>query len=75
MNKKERRLALMTLLSMKAKSKQIKVIELVAAEDAKTKQIGVIMENMKISTALFAMMPNDRNLFLASRNLSNVKPI
>lgn len=75
MNKKERRLALFTLLSNKARSNQVKILESVNFEDSKTKNMLTVVENMKIVTALFAVLPDDRNLFLATRNLKNVKPI
>ena len=75
MNKKERRLALFTLLSSKARNNQVKIIENVALEDAKTKNIVAIMANMKVTKGLFAMLPNDRDLFLATRNLATIKPI
>jgi large subunit ribosomal protein L4 len=75
MNKKERRLALFTLLSSKARNSQVKVIESVTIDDAKTKNMIAIMANMQVKKWLFAMMPNDRNLFLATRNIATVKPI
>lgn len=75
MNKKERRLALLTLLSNKARNNQVKVVESIVIDDSKTKDMEKIVANMQIITALFAMLPNDRNLFLATRNLKNVKPI
>lgn len=75
MNKKERRLALLTLLSNKARENQIKVIESLVIDDSKTKSIDTVVANMQVVTALFAMLPDDRNLFLATRNLKNVKPI
>jgi len=75
MNKKERRLALLTLLSNKARNNQVKVIESLVIDDSKTKSIESVVSNMQVVTALFAMLPNDRNLFLATRNLKNVKPI
>ncbi|EKE30096.1 MAG: 50S ribosomal protein L4, partial [uncultured bacterium (gcode 4)] len=75
MNKKERRLALFTLLSSKARNNQVKIIENVSMEDAKTKNMVAIMANMKVTKGLFAMLPNDRDLFLATRNLATIKPI
>lgn len=75
MNRKERRLALLTILSNKARKNQIKVFEANVSDDAKTKDLLSVSTNMQIKTALFAVLPNDRNLFLASRNLKNVKPI
>ncbi|MDD2566186.1 MAG: 50S ribosomal protein L4 [Candidatus Gracilibacteria bacterium] len=75
MNRKERRLALFTLLSVKARNNQVKIIESVSMDDSKTKNMLTIANNMQIVTALFAMLPDDRNLFLATRNLKNIKPI
>jgi large subunit ribosomal protein L4 len=49
MNKKERRLALFTLLSSKARNNQVKVIENIALEDAKTKNMVAIMNNMNVA--------------------------
>ncbi len=37
--------------------------------------MSTVMANMSAVNALFAMLPNDRNLFLATRNLASVKPI
>ena len=75
MNKKERRLELFTLLSSKARNNQVKVIESIALEDAKTKSMVAIMANMNVTKGLFAVLPNDRDIFLATRNLATVKPI
>ncbi|HBA44531.1 TPA: 50S ribosomal protein L4 [Patescibacteria group bacterium] len=75
MNKKERRLALFSLLSSKAINNQIKVIDLNKSEELKTKNIVDIAKNMNIGTGLFAMLPNDRELFLATRNVATIKPL
>lgn len=75
MNKKERRLALFTLLSMKARGNQVKVIETFKTEELKTKDVVSVMDNVIVKSALFAVLPNDRELFLASRNIKNIKPI
>jgi ribosomal protein L4 len=50
MNKKERRLALFSLLSSKAANNQIKVIDLNKSEELKTKNIVDIAKNMNIGT-------------------------
>lgn len=75
MNKKERRLALFTILSNKARNSQVKVLESIQAEEAKTKNFVTVMTNMSSMNALFALLPNDRTLFLATRNIATVKPI
>lgn len=74
MNKKERRLALFTLLSTKAKNNQVKVLESIT-NDLKTKDMANVFANMQVNSWLFALLPNDRNLFLSARNLEKVKPI
>lgn len=75
MNKKERRIALFSLLSSKAVNNQIKVIDGLSAADFKTKNVVELMKNINTTKGLFAMLPNDRELFLATRNIATVKPI
>ncbi|MDD2487521.1 MAG: 50S ribosomal protein L4 [Candidatus Gracilibacteria bacterium] len=75
MNKKERRIALFSLLSSKAMNNQIKVIDLVNNQEYKTKNVVEIIKNINTTKGLFAMLPNDRELFLATRNIETVKPI
>ena len=75
MNKKERRLALFSLLSSKAANNQIKVIDWIKTADIKTKNVVDIIKNLNTVKGLFAMLPNDRELFLATRNIETVKPI
>lgn len=75
MNKKERRLALFSLLSSKAINNQIKILEDVSKTEVKTKDMVKLMETIKTTKWLFAMLPNDRELFLATRNIETVKPI
>jgi large subunit ribosomal protein L4 len=73
MNKKERRLALVSLLSSKAQSKKIAVIEGFGEEAAKTKTMKGIVTNMGVKSAVFAVLPEDRNAFQGGRNIPNAK--
>ena len=73
MNKKERRLALFSLLSSKALNNQIKIIESVT--EMKTKNVSQLMKSINTEKWLFVVLPNDRELFLATRNLATIKPI
>jgi large subunit ribosomal protein L4 len=73
MNKKERRLALLSLLSSKAGSKKIVVIEGFNAEAAKTKSMKGIVTSMGVKSAVFAVLPEDRNAFQGGRNIPNAK--
>lgn len=73
MNKKERRLALLSLLSSKAADKKVAVIESFGAEAAKTKAMKGIVANMGVKSALVAVLPEDKNAFQGGRNLPNAK--
>jgi ribosomal protein L4 len=50
MNKKERRLALFSLLSIKAKNSNIKVIDGVNNEDVKTKNMVALFNNVVLGS-------------------------
>lgn len=73
MNKKERRLAIVSLLSSKAGSKKIAVIESFNEEAAKTKTMQGIVTNMGVKSAVFAVLPEDKNAFQGGRNIPNAK--
>ena len=74
MNRKERRLALISALSYKNKNKQIVVIDNFDLETNKTKDMinalkGLELDNKKV---LIVMDELTENVILASRNLANV---
>lgn len=75
MNKKERRAALISLLSSKAGGSQVKVIEGFDAKTAKTKDMIKVFSNMNLSTAVLAVLPTDMAIFQAGRNVPTVKVI
>lgn len=73
MNKKERVLALRSVLSMKAKENNIKVIDSLTVESLKTKDLKNMLSNLGLNgKTLFITSNNAENLYLASRNLNNV---
>ena len=73
MNKKERVLALRSVLSMKAKENNIKVIESLTIESLKTKDLKNMLSNLGLNGKTLFITSNDaENLYLASRNLNNV---
>lgn len=73
MNKKERVLALRSVLSMKAKEKAIKVIDSLTVESLKTKDLKNMLSNLGLNGKTLFITSNDaENLYLASRNLNNV---
>lgn len=73
MNKKERVLALRSVLSMKAKENNIKVIDSLTIESLKTKDLKNMLSNLGLNGKTLFITSNDaENLYLASRNLNNV---
>jgi large subunit ribosomal protein L4 len=75
MNKKERRCALLSILSSKAADNKVKIIEKFSVETTKTKDMIQIFANMNLSTAVLAVLPTDIAVFQAGRNVPTVKVI
>ena len=76
MNKKERRLALKSALTYKARENGIVVVENIELSSNKTKDFIKLLEDLKVTgKTLIVVKELTDNLILASRNLSNVKVI
>ena len=73
MNKKERRAALISILSTKATEKQIKVLENFAPKN--TKAMTELFTAIEAPNAVLAVTPNDLELFRTGRNIPTVKVI
>ena len=74
MNKKERRLALLSLLSSKAQDARVRIIESLG-EVSKTKEMVGLFQKMGVESAVFALNPTDAHLFQTVRNVPTVKAI
>jgi large subunit ribosomal protein L4 len=73
-NKKVKRLALVSALSMKVKESEIIVLEDIQLPEAKTKEMIKVLGNLKVdSKALIVMDQKDEAVVRASRNLQKVK--
>ncbi|MDO5100158.1 MAG: 50S ribosomal protein L4 [Eubacteriales bacterium] len=72
MNKKERRLALKSVLTDKVQKNALIVLDQLSLEQAKTKNFKQVMDNLKVSKALVVINGNDKNVELSARNLQNV---
>ena len=73
MNKKERVLALRSVLSEKMAEKQIKVVDTLTIESLKTKDLKNMLNALGLNgKVLFISSSDAENLYLASRNLNNV---
>ena len=73
-NRKERRLALKSALSDKAMENAIIVVENIALETPKTKEMMSVLENLKVADKKVLLVVNEfeDNTILASRNVQNL---
>ena len=75
MNKKERRLALLSALTYKAQDKEVIVLDNINLESNKTKEMLNVMDALKISDYKILLIVSELNdnVCLSARNLGNIK--
>ena len=75
MNKKERRLALLSALSYKLSDNELVVVDSLAVENGKTKEIVTILDKLNLTNYKTLIVVNelDEKVCLAARNLANTK--
>ena len=73
LNRKVKRLALKSALTVKAQENQIIVLEDLKLDAIKTKEMQKVMENIKAGKALVVIPESDQNVILSARNIANVK--
>ena len=73
MNKKEKRIALLSALSSKVSENKIVVLDSFNLDEVKTKKFAEVMNNIKVSNALFVIEGENKNVVLSGRNISTVK--
>jgi large subunit ribosomal protein L4 len=69
MNKQERRLALYSLLSTKASSASIKIVETFAGVGEKTKTMAGYIKTIEAKKPLFAILATEKNTLLGANNI------
>lgn len=69
MNKQERRLALFSLLSTKATSESVKVVETFAGVGEKTKTMAGYIKSIEAKKPLFAVTTAEKNTLLGANNI------
>ncbi len=72
-NKKVKRLALKMALSSKVKDERLTVIEKIELDAPKTKGFVRIKKTFGLKKSLIVLPKQDRNIFLSTRNLPDVK--
>lgn len=73
MNKKEKRIALLSALSSKAADNKIVVLDSFNLDEVKTKKFAEVMSNLKVDKALVVIEGENKNVVLSGRNIPTVK--
>ncbi len=75
-NKKERRLAIKSVLSSKVLEKELTVVDKLEVKEIKTKTMVKALADMKVEGKTLIILPeNDKNVLMSSRNIEGVKTI
>ena len=73
MNKKEKRIALLSALSSKVADNKIVVLDEFNLDEVKTKKFAEVMSNLKVDKALVVIEGENKNVVLSGRNIPTVK--
>ena len=75
-NKKERQLAIKSLLSSKVLEKELTVVDKLEIKDIKTKTMAQALKDLKVEGKTLIVLPeNNKNVLMSSRNIEGVKTI
>ena len=75
-NKKEKRLAIKSVLSSKVLEKELTVVDKLEVKEIKTKTMVKALADMKVEGKTLIILPeNNQNVFMSSRNIEGVKTI
>ena len=73
MNRKEKRLALLSALSSRVADNKLIVVEDLKMDEIKTKKFAEVLGNLKVDKALVVLEEGNKNVMLSARNIPNVK--
>ncbi|MBQ8638750.1 MAG: 50S ribosomal protein L4 [Lachnospiraceae bacterium] len=73
LNKKEKRIALKSVLTSKVQENKFIVLDELKFDEIKTKKFVEVMNNLKVAKALVVLAENDQNVVLSARNVEGVK--
>lgn len=72
LNKKARRLALLSVLSAKAQSTEIIVLDQLALDEIKTKKIATMLKALEVKSALIVTADADKVVYKSANNIAGV---
>ena len=73
MNKKEKKIALLSALTSKVADNKIVVLDEFKLDEIKTKKFVEVMNNLKVENALVVLEGENKNVVLSGRNIPSVK--
>ena len=75
-NKKERRLAIKSILSSKVLEKELTVVDKLELKEIKTKTMVKALSDLKVEGKTLIILPeNNKNVYMSARNIEGVKAI
>ncbi len=75
-NKKEKRLAIKSILSSKVLEKELTVVDKLELKEIKTKTMKTALTDLKVEGKTLIILPeNNQNVYMSSRNIEGVKTI
>ena len=75
-NKKERRLAIKSILSSKVLEKELTVVDKLELKEIKTKTMEKALSDLKVEGKTLIVLPeNNKNVYMSARNIEGVKAI
>lgn len=75
-NKKERRLAIKSILSSKVVEKELTVVDKLEIKEIKTKTMVKALTDLKVEGKTLIVLPeNNKNVYMSARNIEGVKAI
>jgi large subunit ribosomal protein L4 len=75
MNKKEKRLAIKSVLTEKVAENKFLVLDELKLDEIKTKKMEAVLKNLKVDDALIIVGEDSENVILSARNLENAATI
>ena len=72
LNKKERRLALKSVLTAKVQENKFIVLDELKFDEIKTKNFQTVLNNLNVNKAMVVLNDNDKNVVMSARNIPNV---
>ena len=75
MNKKEKALAIKSALTAKVLDEKFLVVDQITFDEAKTKKMVAMLNNLKADKALVVLDKKDENVILSARNLPDVTTV